>query len=160
MVNVVHASIPIHYRVTVRPRSALREGQEKRVLWLFLPFAALIAIGVGLFGALPVLPPGAVVGVGLAWACDHAIEHCGDYERLTLSGKCLVLESRNGEQEERVELNSLWTQVVSRDNHDGGSSYLALRFQGKEINFGRNLTDRERASVCRDLRRLLTQLRT
>ena len=160
MVNVVHASIPIHYRVTVHPRSALREGREKRLLWLFLPLAALIALGIGLFGAAPVLPPGAVVGVALAWACDHAMEHCRDFECLTLTGSRLVLEKRNGERQDRLELNGLWAQVVSHDSQEGGSSYLALRFQGREVMFGRDLTNSERALICQDLRRLLIQLRT
>ena len=160
MVNVVHASVPIHYRVTVHPRSALREGKEKRILWLFLPLAVLVALGVVYFGPLLVLPVSAIVGTGMAWACDHAIEHARDYERLTLTGSRLLLENRNGEQEARVELNGQWAQVVSRDTPEGGSNYLALRFQGQEISFGRHLTESERALVVRDLRRLLTQLRT
>jgi uncharacterized membrane protein len=81
--------------------------------------------------------------------------HAADYECLEINGDRVRIEIREGKAVRRVELNRHWAQVVRRDA--SGRPRLALRSHGREVEFGRHLTNAERERVARELLRQLRQ---
>jgi uncharacterized membrane protein len=96
-------------------------------IWYVLPFAG-IELG--------------VLALAFAWTERHA----GDYERITVRGDALEVETGGGGRVERRSFNRHWAQVVT----NGGQ--LAVRERGREYAFGRLMTWQERAQVARALR--------
>ncbi|MDE2585423.1 MAG: DUF2244 domain-containing protein [Betaproteobacteria bacterium] len=159
MVQHIGAALPAYYCILIRPNLAywaqVAEG---------LPLL-VVALGLVALLASVLVAPGAaslLVGLGLGGSVGvwrHLQRHAGDYERLTLCQDRLILERHGPRRDERVEVNSLWVQMVAPPEPGGGFRYLALRFGGKEIPFGCYLNAEERAQVGREIRALLANLR-
>ena len=159
MVQHIGAALPAYYCILIRPNLAywaqVAEG---------LPLL-VVALGLVALLASVLVAPGAaslLVGLGLGGSVGvwrHLRRHAGDYERLTLCQDRLILERHGPRRDEWVEVNSLWVQMVAPPEPGGGFRYLALRFVGKEIPFGRYLNAEERAQVGREIRALLANLR-
>jgi uncharacterized membrane protein len=96
--------------------------------WLTLPFAGL------------------EVGV-LAWAFDTLGRRSGDYEALTIDADEVLIERRQGEQIERLELNRQWVSLVQMNERSGGRVRVALRSHGRETELGLFLTDEARREL-------------
>jgi uncharacterized membrane protein len=110
------------------------------LVWLLAFTACLsfaIGIGFALFGAWPVLPFVGleVAALGLAFLANG--RHATDYERIALRKDALVVEIRDADRVEAVQLNPQWVKLVaSRRRQD---VRLALRSHGREIEIGRHL---------------------
>jgi uncharacterized membrane protein len=110
------------------------------LVWLLVFTACLsfaIGIGFALFGAWPVLPFVGleVAALGLAFFANG--RHATDYERIALRKDALVVEVRDADRVEAVQLNPQWVKLVaSRRRQD---VRLALRSHGREIEIGRHL---------------------
>ena len=100
--------------------------------WLILPFAGI-----------------EVLVLYLAWRWIE--RHAHDYELLTITGDRVEIEVADVGRLQRFEFNRWWTQVVS--SQDGGS--LALRSHGRQVEFGRHLTNEQRLRAAGALRRRL-----
>jgi uncharacterized membrane protein len=97
-------------------------------VWFVLPFAGLEL---------------AVLALAFVWIERHA----GDYERVTLRGDALEVETGGGGRVERRSFNRHWAQVVANGRQ------LAVRERGREYAFGHLMTQAERRQVARALRR-------
>ena len=100
--------------------------------WLILPFAGI-----------------EVLVLYLAWRWTE--HHARDYELLTIKGDLVEIEVADVGRMRRFGFNRWWTQVVCA--RDGGS--LALRSHGRQIEFGRHLTNEQRLLAAGVLRRRL-----
>ena len=118
-------------------------------------FIALVSLGIAFvfacLGAWPILPFAGLEVLVLYVAFRYVERHARDYERLTISGDVLRIEVAEVGRVQRFEFNRWWAQVVYE--HDG--SRLALRSHGREIEFGRHLTNEQRLVVAGALRRQL-----
>jgi uncharacterized membrane protein len=96
-----------------------------------------IGIGFAQFGAWPVLPFVGLEIVALAAAFYANGRHATDYERIVLRDGALVVEVREADRLEAVELDPGWVSLVAsrRSEH----VRLALRSHGREIEIGRHL---------------------
>jgi len=135
-------------------RNSSLSSSGRRLAFAFILVVSLgIALAFAALGAWLILPFAGLEMLVLYWAFRHVARHAADYESLMIDGDRLVLESHELDRFRRVELNRCWAQVVMR--RDGSRCHLALRSHGREFEFGRHLTERQRVELAGSLRRRL-----
>jgi len=121
-------------------------------------FIALVCLGIAVafacFGAWLILPFAGIEVLVLFLAFRWIERHARDYERLTIAGDVLQIEIAERERVERLQINRWWAQVVCERN----GSRLALRSHGREIEFGRHLSNEQRLVVAGALKEQLRSL--
>jgi uncharacterized membrane protein len=118
----------------------------------FIVFVSLaIAIAFTSLGAWLILPFTGIELAALLLAWWWTERHAGDYERLTITRDTVEVETVCVGRAQRFEVNRYWAQVVC----ERSGSRLALRAHGREISFGRFLTNEQRLHVARTLKRQL-----
>jgi uncharacterized membrane protein len=131
--------------------------------WRWRLFASLCAVSFGLalafaaFGAWLVLPYSALEMLVLYVAFRWIDRHATDWERVTVAGDRVTVERERGGVLARHEFNRYWTRVELQVDGFGRSPRLELRFAGKSIAVGEELSAAERARLARDLRRALAR---
>jgi len=120
-------------------------------------FTLLIAAGFVIAGAWPVLPFAGIECTALFLAYCWLQRHDGDYELITIDGDNVVVESQNGGNVERRRLSRYWARVVV-EHRPGGRKRAFLRVHGREVEFGRLLSDDAKTSLARQLRTRLSGL--
>ena len=110
-----------------------------------------IATAFACLGAWPILPFAGIEVLVLYWAWRWVARHAHDYELLTITGDVVEIEVADVERVQRFRFNRCWTQVVCA--RDGAT--LALHSHGRQIEFGRHLTNEERLQAAGALRRQL-----
>jgi uncharacterized membrane protein len=135
-----------------RRNNSLSSTGRAVVLGSLILLCSAISLAFAYFGAWLVLPfAGAEVAV-LCWAFRYLERHAADYECLAIRGDCVLVESWETGQVSRHELNRYWAQVVlHRERGPAGKTVLALRSHGREVEFGRHLTEEQREAVARTL---------
>jgi uncharacterized membrane protein len=140
------------YVYTARRNNSL-SASGRQLVFGFILFVSLgIATGFYIvFDAWPVLPYSAIEMTVLFCAFRYMDRHAADYERITIRGGTVAIESHEGSHVTRLELNRYWAKVVC----DADGSRLALRLHGREIPVGRHLCDERRLGLARELTREL-----
>ena len=140
------------YVYTARRNNSL-SASGRQLVFGFILFVSLgIATGFYVvFGAWPVLPYAALEMTVLYFAFRYMDRHAADYERITIQGGTVAIESHVGRDVTRLELNRYWAKVVC----DADGSRLALRSHGREIAVGRHLCEERRLCLARELKREL-----
>ncbi|HEX6828152.1 MAG TPA: DUF2244 domain-containing protein [Burkholderiales bacterium] len=141
------------FDLTARRNNSLSSAGLQRVFCLISLVVALIALGFTLAGAWPVLVFSGLELVLLCVAFRCAGLHSGDFERVVVIGDKILVDARNGAREAHYEFNRYWAQVVVSWDVSGRACRVALRSHGREVEFGRHLTDEGRLEVARELRR-------
>lgn len=152
MVDVCGSTSSVHYSITARPNCSLSPAGTLCAFSIIAFISLAIALGFTLLGAWPVLP---FAGIELAilWLCfRHIWRHAHDYERLIIDDDRVIVEKHDLKCDSHIELNGYWAQVVMEYLPDGDCRRLALRSQGKEIEFGRLLNSEQRLDLGRRLR--------
>jgi uncharacterized membrane protein len=131
--------------------------------WRWRIFASLcgvslgLAIGFAALGAWLVLPYSALE-VAVLYAAFLWIErHASDWERVSVCGDRVIVERESAGVQTRCELNRYWTRVEVEAVGASRASRLALRFEGRSVAIGAELSAADRAAVARDLRRVLAK---
>jgi len=152
MVDIVGAASSAHYCVTIRPNCSFPAAGHFYFLALTLPVYSFIAVGFTLLGAWPVVPFFLLALATLAHACYQMQRHAGDFERITIDDDKMILETHDPKSDEHYEFNCYWAKVILYEEEGiSGHCFLALRSHGREVPFGRLLSDDERAMVGREL---------
>ena len=112
-----------------------------------------IALAFAAFGAWPVMPFTGLEMAVLYAAFRYVDRHASDYEIIEIRDDCVRLETRVGSQVQSMEFNRHWAQLVTKDG--AGEQRLALRSHGREVEFGRHLTSKDRERVARAIRQQL-----
>jgi uncharacterized membrane protein len=139
--------------------SRRNDSLGSRARWTL--FAALCAVSLGMaltfaaFGAWPVLPYSIVEMGLLCWAFRWIERRAGEWERVTVHGDRIVIESHRGGARTQRELNRFWTRLEVEADARSQVARLVLRHRGESLRFGEALNAQERAAVARDLRRVL-----
>lgn len=115
----------------------------------------LVGAGFALIGAWPVAPFAGIEFVALFLAYRWLQRHDDDYELITIEGDSVVVETRDGREVMRRELSRYWVRVVV-DDEAGRRVRVFLRAHGREVDFGRLLSDDARLSLARRLREQLS----
>jgi len=136
--------------VLVARRNSSLGRRECQYAFGFIAFASFaIALGFAWQGAWMVLPFAGAEMAGLYAAFRWLDRHSGDYERVAIEGDRLIVETCIVDRVERAELNRRWAEVVVRSG--SAARCLTLRSHGREVEFGRFLTDDERLEAARRL---------
>jgi uncharacterized membrane protein len=141
------------FSLIAKRNCSLQNAERWRAFWLVALVSGLIAVGFAVIGAWLILPFAGLELAALYAAFRQFERDCDDYERIQLRGDCLLVESCTGGRSRRFESNRLWTQVVVSTSARG--CRVAIRSQGRQIEFGALLNDEERVAAARRLQELL-----
>ena len=136
-----------------RRNNSLSSTDRLRVFACVFAFSMSIALAFAAFGAWPVIPFTGLEMAVLYAAFRYVDRHAADYEIIEIKDDSVRVETRVGSQVQSVELNRHWAQLVTNDS--SGELRLALRSHGREVEFGRHLTGKERERIARELRQQL-----
>jgi len=139
------------YALAARRNNSLTSSDRIFAFGLIALVSLGIATAFACLGAWLILPFAGVEVLVLYWAWRWIERHAHDYERLTITGDLVEIEVADVERLRRFRFNRCWTQVVCA--RDGAC--LALRSHGKQIEFGRHLTNEERLKAAGALRQQL-----
>lgn len=121
-------------------------------------FTLLVAAGFALAGAWPVAPFAGIECAALFLAYLWLRRHDDDYELIMIQDNDVVVETQNGDKLERRQLSRFWAQVVVEDKRSSRGTRVFLRAHGREIEFGRLLSDEAKLTVAKRLRTKLSSL--
>ena len=150
---------------TGEPRSFLLISRRNNSLsstgrWLVLAATVLISLAISLpfafFGAWLILPF-AGAEMALLYLAFRAIErHASDRESISVSGDRLLVERWETGRVCRHEFNPYWAHVALQTSAEGGRELLAVRSHGRQVEFGRHLTDEQCRAAARALKQHLS----
>jgi uncharacterized membrane protein len=115
-------------------------------------FALLIAAGWSLQGAWLILPFAGIEVLALIAAFAWQARSAGDFERISVRERRLVIEVREMGRMTRHEFNTEWAQLVPPQGRAGA---LAVRYRGTELRIGRHLTEPAQQALATELGRWL-----
>lgn len=140
------------YKVVTRPNSSLSLKGRVSVVALIAFVSLAVATGFALIGAWLVFPFAGleVVAVGLAFYIVHC--HSTDYESIAICDSCLEIEKRIYNKVDQVVFQRYWLKVVLKPVSNGDSR-LCLRSHGKEVEFGRYMSNDQRLILAKHLRK-------
>jgi uncharacterized membrane protein len=141
------------FSLTARRNCSLTTTERHVALGLIYAVSFAIAAAFALLGAWPILPFAGLEMAAVCLAFRWMDGHAGDFERLTVDGDRVTIETADREESSRFEFNRHWAQVVFARDRTSGRLRLALRSHGREVEFGRHLSDAQRAQLARELRR-------
>ena len=131
-------------------------GTRGRRAAFCLVAAVSLALGVGfvLVGAWPVLPYSVleITVLGVAFACLE--RRARNWERLTVDGERVIIETARAGRVDRQEWNRRWVRVETTAGRDGQPGRVLLSSAGRTCEFGAALPAQHRREVARQLRRL------
>jgi len=122
-----------------------------------LVFAFLFIVSIGIacafaaLGAWMILPFAGLEMLGLLLAFYWVDRHAEDYERIAIAGDCLKVEHVEAGRTRSHEFNCCWAQLVASSS----GARLALRSHGRDVEIGRHMSDEQRLSLARELKRQL-----
>lgn len=159
MVEFVGVADPVSpFSVTARPNSVVGQPGLLISMAVLVPACSITALAFLFIGAWPVtLFMGLHIAALLA-AFLHVERHTSDFERLTLADDRLIVDTHTLDGDQHLELNGYWVQVDLQTSAVGSNS-LRLRSHGKEVPFGRLMSDGERLALSQELGRRLARLR-
>ena len=137
-------------QMTTRNVSLSRAGRRLFLGLIFLN-TGVLAMAWAIAGAWPVLPfAGIELGL-LAYAFHYMGKFDGDFERLSIVGSTVTLETCQRGVLSQWSFNRAWLQLVSREQ--GTRCDLALKYQGHEYRLGKLMNDEQRSAWGRELRK-------
>lgn len=124
---------------------------ELRQSFTFVAFVSLlIAVAWSAMGAWLIMPFVGLELGALYLAFRGWSRRADDYERVVIDGDRLLVECKTGGSVRRFDANRHWTQVVVRSGLRGRQ--VSLRSHGREIEFGKFLSEGARIEAARKLR--------
>ncbi|HEY7944795.1 MAG TPA: DUF2244 domain-containing protein [Casimicrobiaceae bacterium] len=145
----------VEFSLTSRRHDAI--GPRGR-WWVFASLCALsfgFALMFAALGAWLVLPYSALEMGVLFWAFHRFERGIADWERITVCGDRVVVESEQAGVRAECVFNCHWLRIELEEQGFGRAPALALRYAGKRTVFGDALPAGERIKLSRDLRRVL-----
>lgn len=123
----------------------------RRCVLGFVAITAFAVAGIAAaYGAWPALPFAGLEILGLAWAFRVVESHDGDFERFTITGDLVIVESCRRGTVARLTCNREWARLVCEVR--GRRCRLAVRSHGREFPFGRLMSDADRLEWAHTVR--------
>jgi uncharacterized membrane protein len=153
------ADQPLRFSVTARPNPVAGRPGLRISMGILVPCCAVAGSYFYSVGAWPITLFMGLNVVALWAAFQYVERHADDFERLTLADDRLILDTHNPDGDQHLEFNGFWVQIDLRARSIGSGSTLWLRSQGREVAFGRLMSDSECRAVKRELGCRLARLR-
>lgn len=142
MAGTNHLHVFAHANRSLSPRGC------RFLLAAFALLSIAIALAFALAGAWLILPFTGLELLALALLLRHYARGCEDYELLTVDEHELRVDVRSGGRCKRQEFNRHWTRIGLHCGQGGHHCRLTLRTHGRELEFGRLLSDEERVTLA------------
>jgi len=140
--------------VISRRNDSLDHRRRWSVFALLASVSLIVALSFAVVGAWPVLPYSVLELACLAAAFAIIERRARDWERLTVAGDRVIVETAVGARRQTREFNRRWLQVEVQERGFAHEPRLTLRFAGEAMEFGAALSLGRRVEVAKALRRL------
>jgi uncharacterized membrane protein len=154
-----HLGAAPDFVLLARRNNSLSRASRHRVFGSLVIVSLVISLGFALHGACLVLPFAGAEVLVLYLAFRAVERHAGDFEIVSIRGDRLVLERWESGRVSRAEFSRYWAQVVFEPSGADGHALLAVRSHGRQVRFGRHLTDEQRREAARTLKQQLNGTR-
>lgn len=156
--ELAHAEEARSFVLVARRNHSLSPRGRKVVLGSFFVILLAISLAFALHGAWLILPfAGAEMAV--VYLAFRAIaQRAGDFESISISGDRVLIEQCERGRVNRHELSRYWARVVFEPCVPGRGDVLALRSHGRQVEFGRHLTEAQRREAARTLQEELRHI--
>lgn len=148
------ASTP-DYSITLRRNASMSPGAQAAFLAWTGVFCLGLAGALAWLGYWLVLPFSGLEIVALLAAFRHLNRQKRDFQRISLQGDILTVETCVRQQCSVAEFNRYWVQVLVRDGRYYGDCLVVLRSHGRELEIGGYMTGEQRAALARELKTIL-----
>jgi uncharacterized membrane protein len=156
--ETAQAEEPRSFVLVARRNSSLSARGRKVVLGSFFVVALAIYLAFALHGAWLILPFTGMELAVLYLAFRAMAQRAGDFESISIAGDRVLIEQWERGRVNRHEFSRYWARVVFEPSVPGKGNVLAVRSHGREIEFGRHLTDQQRWEVARTLKQELRHI--
>jgi uncharacterized membrane protein len=146
--QVANAGESDGFTLVARRNNSLSSAGRNLVVGSLAIIALVISLAFAVQGAWMIVPFAGLemLVVYLAFRCCE--RHAGDFESLSIQDdQVLIVRQERGEVS-RHELNRYWAQVVLQRGGRGRQAVLALRSHGRQVEFGRHLTEEQRCRMA------------
>ncbi|HTO42817.1 MAG TPA: DUF2244 domain-containing protein [Burkholderiales bacterium] len=148
------AGAPGEFLLVARRNNSLSSAGRALVFASLVILCFAISVAFAFHGAWLVLPFAGAEMLVLFVAFRCIERHAGDFESIAIKGDRVLLERWETGRASRFEFNRFWAQVVVHRSAPGHVT-LALRSHGREVEFGRHLTEEQRGALASTLSRQL-----
>jgi uncharacterized membrane protein len=154
--QVANAGESVGFTLVARRNNSLSSAGRTVVVGSLATISLVISLAFAVQGAWMILPFAGleVLIVYLAFRCLE--RHAGDFESLSIQDDRVLIVRRERGEVSRDEFNRYWAQVVLQPDRWGRQVVLALRSHGRQVEFGRHLTEEQRVEAARTIRARLT----
>jgi len=135
-----------------RRNSSLTRGGRNFVVGSLVSISAIISLGFACLGAWMVLPFAGAEMLVVYWAFRYIARHAGDFESISIDGGSVTIERWEMGRVSRFEFNRYWARLVMQPAARDGRDTLALRSHGRQVEFGRHLTQEQRREAARAIK--------
>ena len=144
------------FLLIARRNNSLSSAGRAVVLGSLVALSLAISLAFAVQGAWLVLPFAGAEMFVLFLAFRFIERHAGDFESIAIKDDRVLIERWEIGRVSRYEFNRYWAQVVVSHSASAGKSVLlALRSHGRQVEFGRHLTEDQRDALARKLRQQL-----
>ena len=138
--------------LSTKPNRSLSVGGRKLWICLIAASASLVAGAGAAVGAWLILPF-AGFEIVLVWYAFRVItQHDEDYEMLSVSETEFCWERRCGREVNKLKGSCCWAQLA--EYNVGGRQQLELKYAGKSVSVGSQMSDEQRKALARRLQLL------
>lgn len=143
-------------RIVIRPNRSMSWRSLQRVYLLMVAAGLVIAVGLALAGAWPVVPFAGLELLIVGACLFRCAQRCAEREVISIDGCSVGVERGRYSPAHRVELPRPWARVdMRRSAARGHPSRLLIQAHGRAVEVGARLTERERRLLARRLRHCL-----
>ncbi len=136
----------------VYPRNVALDATQRRLaLVLMCVPPLLIGAGFSVVGAWPVLPFAGLEAAVLIWAFREIRRSAGDYERITIAGDTLTVETVTRSVRRQERFSRHWAQVLVESPRSLAGPRVSVRSHGRQLELGRGLPAEERLNLAKKL---------
>lgn len=146
---------PLHFEMVARRNNSLSSRGRYTVIGSLALVTLAISLAFAAQGAWLILPFAGAEILVLYVAFRLIERHAGDFESISIRGDRVLIEQWETGAVQRFELNRHWAQVVLQPAARGRGEVITLRSHGREIEFGRHLSEARRREVACTLRKQL-----
>jgi uncharacterized membrane protein len=137
--------------LVARRNSSLTRVGRNFVVGSLVLISTIISLGFASFGAWMVLPFAGAEMLVVYCAFRYVARHASDFETISIDADRVTIERWEMGKVSRFEFNRYWAQLVMRPVA-GRGDMLALRSHGRQVEFGRYLSEEQRREVARAIK--------
>jgi uncharacterized membrane protein len=138
--------------LVARRNSSLTCGGRNFVVGSLVLISTIISLGFASLGAWMVLPFAGAEMLVVYCAFRYVARHASDFESISIDADRVTIERWEMGRVSRFEFNRYWAQLVTQPVACRGGDMLALRSHGRQVEFGRYLTEEQRREVARAIK--------